>query len=412
MDLKKRLARLDRLSRRPSLPGKSIAHPADQDSRPDPASLTLIRAAATAELGLRKTETATGSVWSHEYRDMVSCPADPLPDLREIFSRVGDTVPNPREILFLDTETTGLAGGTGTIPFLIGVSWWETDGLRTRQYFLPEPGHEASMLQELSNLAGAFRVVVTFNGGSFDLPLLRTRARLNRMPDPLGGLVSWDLLVAARRLYGNGLPDCRQMTLEREVCGLRREGGEIEGSRIPQVWFDFLATGRVGLLPRVMTHNHRDMVGMGHLFDCVVGAARLLDQMTDQAPDLTWLEGWALGRICERRRETASALVCLGTSVAAAPLQGDRGLGDRRFVADAVRILKRGGDWVLVEKVINDGLAAGLDEAWLHREAAILYEHRLVELSKALDHALISGEDNRVDRLRRLLDRREPGPHP
>jgi len=90
--------------------------------------------------------------------------------------------------------------------------------------------------------------------------------------------------------------------------------------------------------------------------------------------------------------------------VAAAPRDGPHGLGDPRFLADAVRILKRGGDWLLVERVINDGLAAGVDEPWLHREAAILYEHRLDQRPKALDHALKSGEDHRVARLRRLLN--------
>ena len=393
MDLKKRLAQLDRLSLRP-VPAVN------------PASLASSRMAAIAESGLRETETPAGPVWSREYRDVLPGPVDPLPDLREFFSRDIDSVPCSREILFLDTETTGLAGGTGTIPFLVGVSWWEKGGLTTRQYFLPEPGHEAAMLQELSGLAAGFRVVVTFNGASFDLPLLRTRARLNRMSDPLAGLVVWDLLVAARRLYGNRLPDCRQQTLEREICGLRRETGDIEGSRIPQAWFDFLATGRAGLLPRVMTHNHRDMEGMSRLFGRVTEAARLLEEGNDPIQRLNWLDGWALGRICERRRDTASALACLGTSVAAAPRQGDRGLGDPRFLSDAVRILKRGGDWPLVERVINDGLAAGVAEPWLHREAAILYEHRLVELPKALDHALKSGEDHRVERLRGLLARR------
>ena len=214
----------------------------------------------------------------------------------------------------------------------------------------------------------------------------------------------WDLLVPVRRLYANRLPDCRQQTLEREICDLQRTEGDIEGSRIPQVWFDFLATGQAGLLSRVMTHNHRDMVGMGRLFNLVTGAAQLLARGIDHTGRLNWLDGWALGRICERRRDSDSALACLGVSVAAAPRDGPHGLGDPRFLADAVRILKRGGDWLLVERVINDGLAAGVDEPWLHREAAILYEHRLDQRPKALDHALKSGEDHRVARLRRLLN--------
>ncbi len=400
MDLKKRLAQLDRLSRRPASMGNS----SNLNAQQDPVALASIRSGTIAGLGLRESVSPAGTVWSCEYRDVLPGPGDRLPNLREFFSRSIDFEADPGEILFLDTETTGLAGGTGTIPFLVGVSWWEKGGLTTRQYFLPEPGHEAAMLNELSVLAAGFRIVVTFNGASFDLPLLRTRARLNRLDDPLAGLVVWDLLVPSRRLYGNRLPDCRQQTLEREVCDMRRAEGDIEGSRIPQVWFDFLATGRAGLLSRVMTHNHRDMVGMGQLFILVTEAARSLDQGVGSTDKLDWLDGWALGRICERKRDTASALAFLGFSVAIAPRDGSRGLGDPRFLADALRILKRGGDWLLVERIINDGLSAGVGETWLHREAAILYEHRLGELPKALDHALKSGEDHRVSRLRRLLD--------
>ncbi len=400
MDLKKRLAQLDRLSKQSG----PIEHPSNRNTQPDHAALAAIRAVTIAELGWRESASPTGQVWSREYRDVLSGPGDPLPDLREFFSRPVDFQAEPCEILFLDTETTGLAGGTGTIPFLVGVSWWEKGGLTTRQYFLPGPGHEAAMLHELSLLAAGFKIVVTFNGASFDLPLLRTRARLNRLADPVADLVVWDLLVPVRRLYANRLPDCRQQTLEREVCDLRRTEGDIEGSRIPQVWFDFLATGKRGLLSRVMTHNHRDMVGMGRLFNLVTQAAQSLTKGIGSTGKLGWLDGWALGRICERRRDTDSALACLGVSVAAAPRHGPHGLGDPRFLADAVRILKRGGDWLLVERVINDGLSAGVDEPWLHREAAILYEHRLGQWPKALDHALKSGEDHRVERLRRLLD--------
>jgi len=400
MDLKKRLAQLDRLSRRPVLQGDS----SNRNSPVDPAALAAMRTATIAELGLQESASPAGAVWAREYRDTLPGPTSPLPDLLEFFSRTADFEVDPGQILFLDTETTGLAGGTGTIPFLVGVSWWEKGGLTTRQYFLPGPGHEAAMLHELSVLATGFRVVVTFNGASFDLPLLRTRSRLNRLDDPLADLVVWDLLVPSRRLYGNRLPDCRQQTLEREICLLKRTEGDIDGARIPQVWFDFLASGQAGLLSRVMTHNHRDMLGMGQLFNLVTAAAHSLENGIDQTENLHWRDGWALGRISERRRDTDSALACLGASVASAPRHGSGGHGDPRFLADAVRILKRGGDWLLVERVINDGLSAGVDEPWLHREAAILYEHRLVEWPKALDHALKSGEDHRVARLRRLLD--------
>jgi hypothetical protein len=244
------------------------------------------------------------------------------------------------------------------------------------------------MLTDLANLASRFEVLVTFNGASFDLPLLRTRSRLNRLDDPLAELVGWDLRVPGRRLWGHRLENCRQQTLEREVCGRQRLEGDIEGSRIPQVWFDFLSDGAPGLLPNVLTHNHRDMVGMGHLFLKVVEAAARIDGHSITSPEMTWDEAWVLGRICEAP--------CLAIS-------------DQRFLSDAVRILKRGGDWKVVESLLEAGLSEGLNEPWIHREAAILYEHRLVDLARALDHALESGEDYRVQRLEKLLGRVDSG---
>lgn len=393
MDLKKRLAQLDRLSRRP---GTAEASPARRDTG-DPAE-TL------EALGMVRSETPSGPVWVRAHRDELPAPVDPLPDLREVFSRLGPEHPPVENILFLDTETTGLAGGTGTLAFLVGVSWWAESGFETRQFFLPGPGHEAALLDRLALLAADFSAVVAFNGASFDLPLLRTRARLNRREDPAGNLEVWDLLVPSRRLWGRRLDDCRQQTLEKEICGLAREDRDIDGSLIPQTYFDFLATGQPGLLPRVLHHNHRDMVGMGRLFLEVTAAAGMIENTSSRQGDSRWQDCWALGRICERRRDTRRAVAWLELAAADAPRRPTEGLGDRRFLGDALRIIKRGGDWELVQSLIHEGLGVGVDEPWLHREAAILYEHRLVDLPRALDHAVKSGEDNRCRRLERFLE--------
>ncbi len=393
MDLKKRLAQLDRLSRRPD-PHSAVG--ADTAVSADP--METLR-----NIGLEEQSGSRGTFWTRSHFDTLPVPELPFPSLLEFFSSLPESAPDPGKILFMDTETTGLAGGTGTIPFLVGVSWWVADGLHTRQYFLSDPGHEAALLGELADLAAAFQMVVTFNGASYDLPLMRTRARLNRLEDPFGSLVGWDLLVPSRRLWGNRLDNCRQQTLEKEICRLERDVDDIEGSRIPQTWFDFLATGRPGLLPSVLIHNHRDMLGMGSLFLRVIEAARLVDPGSNPASEMNWLDGWALGRICERRRDTDLSIACLKSAAAKAPRQNGGGLGNARFLGDAVRVLKRGGDWALVEEIITGGLAAGIEAAWLHREAAILYEHRLADLPKALDHALKSGEDHRVARIRKMM---------
>jgi uncharacterized protein YprB with RNaseH-like and TPR domain len=391
------LAQLDRLTRRPEGPAD---RPGEGVDRPDSVEDTLV------SLGLTMSEGSSGPLWTATHSDPLRPLENPLPDMHEIFSRGGEVRPEVERILFLDTETTGLAGGTGTIPFLVGASWWKDRFFETRQYFLPDPSHETAMLTDLANLASRFEVLVTFNGASFDLPLLRTRSRLNRLDDPLAELVGWDLRVPGRRLWGHRLENCRQQTLEREVCGRQRLEGDIEGSRIPQVWFDFLSDGAPGLLPNVLTHNHRDMVGMGHLFLKVVEAAARIDGHSTTSPEMSWDEAWVLGRICERRRDTAGSLDLLAVAAHEAPCLA---ISDQRFLSDAVRILKRGGDWKVVESLLEAGLSEGLNEPWIHREAAILYEHRLVDLARALDHALESGEDYRVQRLEKLLGRVDSG---
>jgi uncharacterized protein YprB with RNaseH-like and TPR domain len=251
VDLRERLARLDRS---PAARPLRAAGPA----------------CGPAELGLT-AESAAGP-WS---RDLdVGLPPPVLPDLSGLLSRASDAATNPEQLLLLDTETTGLAGGTGTVAFLVGLAWWEGSRLRIRQHFLPEPGREAALLAAVAAEAAGRAVVVSFNGASFDWPLLRTRALLNRQDDPLADLAGWDLLVPARRLWGRALPDCRQQTLESAVCGMQRGEGDISGDRIPQTWFDFLAGGDPAPLRRVLTHNARDMEGMARLLCAVAEAAR------------------------------------------------------------------------------------------------------------------------------------------
>jgi uncharacterized protein YprB with RNaseH-like and TPR domain len=402
MDLRKRLARLDRLTRRPE---ENRTLQGDAAERPRATRETLDR------LGLTHRDTERGPLWTVESVDPVAVPLAPVSDMTEVFSQGHLARPQPGDILFLDTETTGLAGGTGTIAFLVGVSWWAQGELVTRQYFLPDPGHEPAMLADLAVLAAGFEVLVTFNGASFDLPLLRTRARLNRMDDPVADLIGWDLLVPARRLWGHRLENCRQQTLENEICGMTRQAGDIDGSRIPQSWFDFLASGEPGLLPNVLTHNRRDMVGMALVFDEVVRVCSLIEGAAEAGGfdprGLPWDLAWALGRVCERRRDTGASLALLEWAVGAA---SSPNLTNRRFLADAVRILKRGGDWTLVEGLLDRGLGLFPDESWLHREAAILYEHRKIDLARALDHAAKSGEDHRLERLRKLLGAADPVP--
>ncbi len=386
MDLSKRLANLDRLSRKNKAP--TAARPVmTAETRED----------ALAHLQLKCSSVSDRQVWTREYQDEVASTWKDLPPLHGFFTRAGQANPKLEEILFLDTETTGLSGGTGTIAFLVGVGWITGSTFHSRQYFLPDFIHEEAMLAELSILAREFSVVMTFNGASFDLPLLRTRALMNRLKDPCGALVSWDLLVPGRRLWGRIFPNCRQQTLEKGLLDVRRSSGDIDGALIPQTWFDFLKTGDPVMMERVLHHNQRDLMGMVGIFAKVLDKAQGL-QDNDPAEG-SWQESWALGRIAELARIQGCAANWMLKAAEAHHPENDNGFVQNRFVADAIRLLKRQQQTLQVEMIITKALDAGLDEPWLHREAAILYEHRMLNLEQALIHAHQSKEPARVQRL-------------
>lgn len=395
MDLRSRLARLDRTA------GATGG---------DPAAAAADRGPLLASLGLVRREGAAGPVWSlHARADL-----PPPPVVPAALAPVLTWAPSPdltwSDVLLLDTETTGLAGGTGTVPFLVGLGWWEDGGLRLRLDLLGSPADEPALLADLEAFATRFRAVATFNGNGFDLPLLRTRGILARRRDLLGRLEPLDLLPACRRLWGRRLPDVRQGTVERLVAGVTRPGEDIPGAAIPRAWTDLVRHGRGEDLARVLDHNRWDVEGMAailHRIGEAIGARRA---GPTAAGSLPWADAWSLARLCEREGDGAGAAVWMEAALAAAPVgefQRLHRLGPpEAFWADAVRLLKRTGDWKRVRALLD--LAGGFvgREAWWHREAAILHEHRLVDLERALRHARRADDPRRVARLERRLGRR------
>jgi uncharacterized protein YprB with RNaseH-like and TPR domain len=197
-------------------------------------------------------------------------PFSPLPDFLEI---PRDT--NLARMVFMDTETTGLAGGTGTLAFLIGTGTCIEGTFVVRQYFLPDPSGEAGMLEaaltEMENGAG----LVTFNGRGFDVPILQARAALRlRRFDSLEQSPHWDLLPHARRLWKRRLESCALRSLETEVLGVRRSTEDVPSSMIPWLYREYLRTGDPRLIAGVLYHNVQDVLSMAYL------AARILDRYT------------------------------------------------------------------------------------------------------------------------------------
>lgn len=203
---------------------------------------------------------------------------------------------------FLDTETTGLAGGTGTLLFLTGVGVWETGGLRMHQVFLREPGEERAAMHYLADLLDSVTSLVTFNGGPFDLPLLETRFVLQRLPPRWRTLPHLDLLVTARLLWREHLPSRRLVHLEESLLEVQRTQVDLPSWMIPEAYRAFLRTGETGEMARIFYHNLVDILSLATLL-CY--QARLV-----AAPDAGPREAteWVgLGRLFERAGRVAES---------------------------------------------------------------------------------------------------------
>jgi len=181
-------------------------------------------------------------------------------ELLSTVARAAAPAGDSRRLLFLDTETTGLAGGTGTYAFLVGVGRLDGDRFVVVQYFMRDFDEEPALLAALVPLLEQAAGVVTFNGSGFDLPLLETRFVLARRRWPTL-LPHLDLLPPARRVFTLRCADCRLTTLEREVIGLEREN-DVPGALIPALYFDFLRSRRAAPLGRVFDHNRHDVLSL------------------------------------------------------------------------------------------------------------------------------------------------------
>lgn len=215
----------------------------------------------------------------------------PLPGRGSAPARGGEGL-DLRRAAFIDTETTGLAGGTGTLPFLVGAGTFDADGsFVVRQYFLRSPDEEPAMLLHLAEALDQCEAIVSFNGRGFDLPLLTTRFTLVRMFPHLLTAPHLDLLTPARRIWRSRLESCSLSSLEYHILDVHRDQADIDGSLIPQLYFDYVRTGDASEMPRVLYHNAYDILSMVTLSTELI---RLFDQ--DRPTDRNAGDLYALGK--------------------------------------------------------------------------------------------------------------------
>jgi uncharacterized protein YprB with RNaseH-like and TPR domain len=261
----------------------------------------------------------TGRLWERHRRhgsvdiaDLSELPEDLLGPL--MGGAVGGSPPG--RWAFLDTETTGLAGGAGTYAFLVGVGSIEAGGFRLRQFFMRDYGEEPSLLARLAEYLEGFDVLITYNGKSYDQPLLETRYRMARATlgrvRPFDRMEHLDLLFGARRLWKLRLESCRLVELERRILGVEREG-DLPGEMIPYCYFEFLRTREAFKVVPIFHHNAIDILSLA----CLTAIVPFAFRSPEEAPLRHGADLIGLGRWMEQagRREEALRLYRRGVEL-------------------------------------------------------------------------------------------------
>jgi uncharacterized protein YprB with RNaseH-like and TPR domain len=284
---------------------------------------------------------------------------------------------------FLDTETSGLAGGTGTYAFMVGIGRFVEDQFVLRQFFMRDPAEEPAMLEAIAQFLAPAQALVTFNGKAFDAPLLSTRYRLHYIPVPYDGYAHLDLLPLARRLWRDRLESRALKYLEQHVLGMTRSIEEVQGYEVPWLYFDYLRSGDARPLAGVFYHNAMDVVAMAALLTHV-------NEMI-QNPYAGCVEHGldfvALGKLFEDlgRWEEAARLFERGLEFDLT--ESDFGLAVKRLST----LQKRRGDFNEAVRLWEEAAQNG--HIYAHIEMAKYYEHKCRDAQtarqwtlSALDH--------------------------
>ena len=277
--------------------------------------------------------------------------------------------------LFLDTETTGLAGGTGTFPFLIGLGWFEAGAFITCQLFARDFSEERAMLTYLSELASTKQFLVTFNGKAYDLNLLTARFILNRCQDTLSAMPHIDLLHPSRRIFSHRLENARLSTIETHILGVERDG-DVPGFEIPQRYFDWLRQHDGRLLEDVFKHNRLDIVSMASLLKYLADLLEGNEEMDHgHHGDLLKLAGLIHDRgDLQKAKRLLEALIMSH--------HPDVAMSARRSLS---LIYKKTHCWEEAAQLWQHLLASKPHKTFASEELAKFYEHHARECGKALE---------------------------
>ncbi|MEO7192812.1 MAG: ribonuclease H-like domain-containing protein [Vicinamibacterales bacterium] len=352
---------------------------------------------------------------SHGRRRIEHCmPSDGAP-IHLFDRRIAPTSDWRRRMIFFDTETTGLSGGAGTLAFLVGCGWFDDEGFTVRQFFLAGPSGERALLEALGAILADASLLVTFNGRSFDVPLMETRWAFHRSAAATDDVPHFDMLPPARRLWsrrdaGPDTEGCSLSSLERRVLDVHRVG-DVPGFEMPARYFQFLRSGNAALIEGVLEHNRYDIVSlaavMAHALWLVEEGPEACREPAEQA---------ALGGIYERSGNVERAVQCYEMAIVRADAEVQR-----TALARLAVIFRREGrhddaarSWQGILDLVPRGRRTLTPQEQRAVEAlAVHHEHRARDLPSAHRYAraleahatgrLKSETDRRLQRIERKL---------
>ena len=282
--------------------------------------------------------------------------------------------------VFLDLETTGLAGGTGTVPFLVGLAYYRDERFKVTQFFLNEMAEEDRLIREVGQFIRDmdFKSIVTYNGKAFDMPLVETRFTMHRTPCPLRGLPHLDFLFSARSLWKHKYDSCRLFNLAQQIVQAERSE-DIPGAEIPLRYFQYIRSGDFSLIDPILYHNQEDLLS---LLGVVVAGAVLVERNReagergeDDAMDL-----YGVAKLFERAGDSSTSAALLEKALAGGGgLTAEVSQNARKKLS---RHFKKNKDW---EKALAfwQELAAG-EEVDCFRELSMYFEHTAKDHGEAI----------------------------
>ena len=274
----------------------------------------------------------------------------------------------------MDIETTGLTGGAGTYIFLVGVGYFEGDQFCVRQYFMRDYNEERALLSALNELLANFKAVVTYNGKTFDLPLMESRYIMSGMKTSLKDPYHFDLLYPARRLWKRRLESCSLSTVERDILGVIRDD-DVPGYLIPEIYFRYLRTKDARVIKQVFEHNLQDIISL------VALVSRMCFLVEDPLNNTEYgMDIFSIGKMFdeERRYEQSTHYY---TAALKHNLAEEEVLEILRLTSFAY---KRQGKWEEAEKIWKEIIERSREFIYYpYEELAKYYEHHLKDYQKA-----------------------------